>query len=244
MYPIKKLGQNFLIDNNIVNKIIASFELTKSDRVLEIGPGTGALTKQISKTVSNVTAVEIDTKLCKSLSNEVSCNTELINKDILKLNIEDLKINKIVGNLPYYITTPIIFKFLQSNIKWEKMFFLIQREVAQRIISGPGSKAYGRLSIMTQIYSEAKILFNVSPNCFYPIPKVESSLIQLSKLNKYNISNYKVFADLIRSVFNQRRKKLKNTLPKEILINNNIDKDLLDKRPEDIHIHEYVKLIN
>ena len=244
MYPIKKWGQNFLIDNNIINKIITSFELTKSDEVLEIGPGTGALTNQISKLANNVTAVEIDTKLCKSLSNELSRNTKLINEDILKFNIEHLEINKIVGNLPYYITTPIIFKFLQSNVKWEKMFFLIQKEVAQRIVSKPGSKAYGRLSIMTQVYSQAKILFNVSANCFHPIPKVESSLIQLSKSNKYNISNYKEFSDLIRTVFNQRRKKLKNTLPKEILIKDNIDKELLEKRPEDIHICEYVKLIN
>ena len=243
-YPKKKWGQNFLIDKNITNKIITALKLKKSDSILEIGPGKGALTNEISGKVNLVTAVEIDKSLCEYISKKKYINTDIINSDILKVNIEKLLCNKIIGNLPYYITTPIIFKFLESSLKWEKMFFLVQKEVAERITAQSGGKIYGRLSIMAQIFSDIKILFNVSPNCFNPIPKVESSLIQFKRANRYKIINHKYFAESIRTIFNQRRKKIKNTLPKEILINKNIDKTLLDKRPEQITIDEFVKLIN
>ena len=182
--PKKRWGQNFLIDKNICNKIVSSFELKSTDSILEIGPGKGAITDLLTQKVKKVIGIEIDSNLCEILNKKNIPNLEIINNDILKTNTNKYSTKIIVGNLPYYITTPIIFNFFESNKSWEKMYFLIQKEVAERIIANPGSKSYGRLSIMTQIFSNPKILFNISPNVFRPIPKVESSLIYIEKNNQ------------------------------------------------------------
>jgi len=242
--PKKKWGQNFLIDKNTCNKIVSSFELNSTDSILEIGPGKGAITDLLVKKVKKVIAIEIDSNLCDILNKKNISNLEIINEDILKTNIKKYTCKAIVGNLPYYITTPIIFNFFESNKSWERMYFLIQKEVAERIVANPGSKTYGRLSIMTQIFSNPKILFNVSPNVFRPIPKVESSLIYIEKNTQKKISDYNRFKDIIRVIFNKRRKKLKNCIMKEMNLNINPNSELFHKRPEEISVEEYIDMIN
>ena len=242
--PKKRWGQNFLIDKNICNKIVSSFELKPTDSILEIGPGKGAITDLLTQKVKKVIAIEIDSNLCEILNKKNIPNLEIINRDILKTNTNKYPTKIIVGNLPYYITTPIIFNFFESNESWEKMYFLIQKEVAERIIANPGSKTYGRLSIMTQIFSNPKILFNISPNVFRPIPKVESSLICIKKNSQKKITDYARFKDIIRIIFNKRRKKLKNCITKEMELNIKPDSELFDKRPEEISVEEYIDMIN
>ena len=242
--PRKKWGQNFLVDQNIVNKIISSIDPKANQHILEIGPGSGAITKVVANKVKKVTAIEIDSNLCEILDKEDIPNINIINKDILKVNLSAIKPDIIIGNLPYYITTPIIFKILKSNIKWKEIFFMMQKEVAERIVSKPNLKSYGRLSIMIQILSNPKLLFNISPQVFRPIPKVNSSLIKMIKTNQYNIKDYNRFEDTIRIIFNQRRKKLRNCITTEMNLNIGDDCMLLDKRPEQITIKEYVDLIN
>ena len=242
--PRKKWGQNFLVDQNIVNKIISSIDPKANQHILEIGPGSGAITKVVANKVKKVTAIEIDSNLCEILDKENIPNINIINKDILKVNLNPIKPDIIIGNLPYYITTPIIFKILKSNIKWKEIFFMMQKEVAERIVSKPNLKSYGRLSIMIQILSNPKLLFNISPQVFRPIPKVKSSLIKMVKTNQYNIKDYNRFEDTIRTIFNQRRKKLRNCITTEMNLNIGDDCMLLDKRPEQITIKEYVDLIN
>ena len=242
--PKKKWGQNFLIDKNVCNKIVSSFELKSTDSVLEIGPGKGAITDLLAQKAKKVIGVEIDSNLCEILNKKNIPNLEIINEDILKTNIKRYPCKIIVGNLPYYITTPIIFNFFESSKLWERMYFLIQKEVAERIIARPGSKTYGRLSIMTQIFSNPKILFNISPNVFRPIPKVESSLIYIEKDSQKKISNYTRFKDAIRVIFNKRRKKLKNCITKDMKLNISPSSELFDKRPEEISVEEYIDMIN
>ena len=200
--PKKRWGQNFLIDKNICNKIVSEINLENNDCILEIGPGKGAITELLSKKFNKVIAVEIDSNLCQILNKKNITNLEIINQDILKTNVKKYNCKVIVGNLPYYITSPIIFNFLESNTQWEEMYFLMQKEVAERIVAQPGTKTYGRLTIMTQIFSKPKILFNVSPNVFRPIPKVESSFIKIEKNIQTDISDYNRFKEIVRIIFN------------------------------------------
>ena len=240
----KKWGQNFLIDKNMCNKIVSSINLKKSNSIIEIGPGKGAITELLSKKFNEVIAIEIDKELCQILNEKNITNLKIINQDILKTDIENYSCKTIVGNLPYYITSPIIFKFFEKNRHWEEMYFLMQKEVADRIVAKPGTKTYGRLTIMTQIFSKPKILFNVSPNVFRPVPKVDSSFIKIEKNIQTDISDYNRFKEIVRIIFNQRRKKLKNCITEDMQLNIKPDSKLLNKRPEEISIDEYVKLIN
>ena len=242
--PKKRWGQNFLIDSNIIDKIISSIDVSSNDRILEIGPGKGAITTPLAKKAENITAIEIDSKLCDILEKQNISNLKILNNDFLKLDLDKLNSNVIVGNLPYYITTPILFKIFKSKLNWEKIFFLMQKEVAERIIGSPSTKSYGRLTIMSQIFSNPKILFNISPNVFRPIPKVESTFVQFTKSINYEINNYQRFEDIIRKIFNQRRKKLKNCINEDMKLNLLDRSDLLNKRPGDVTIKEYVELIN
>tara|TARA_B100000959_G_scaffold268890_1_gene314055 strand:- start:124 stop:867 length:744 start_codon:yes stop_codon:yes gene_type:complete len=242
--PKKKWGQNFLIDKNICNKIVSSLELKSNDSILEIGPGKGAITNLLTQKALKVVAIEIDNNLCEILNQKNISNLKVINEDILKTNIKGYTSRIIVGNLPYYITTPIIFNFFESNKAWEEMYFLMQKEVAERIVAKPGSKTYGRLSIMTQIFSTPKILFNVSPNVFRPIPKVKSSFVCIKKDIHKDISDYDRFKNIIRMIFNKRRKKLKNCITEEMNLNIKSNSELLNRRPEEISIEEYIEIIN
>ena len=242
--PKKKWGQNFLIDSNIIEKIVSSINISSNDQILEIGPGKGAITTPLAKKVKKITAIEIDSKLCKILEEKNIPNLGIINNDFLKIDLDILNSNIVVGNLPYYITTPILFKIFKSKLKWENIYFLMQKEVAERIIGSPSTKAYGRLTIMSQIFSNPKILFNISPNVFRPIPKVESSFVQFSKDRNYEINDYQRFENIIRKIFNQRRKKLKNCIDENMKLNLLNRENLLNKRPGDITVKEYVELIN
>ena len=244
MKPKKRWGQNFLIDKNTCNKIVSTLNIKSEDSILEIGPGKGAITELISKKVKKIIGVEIDKNLCQILEQKNIPNLEIINQDILKTNLKKYDCKTIVGNLPYYITSPIIFNFFESGIKWEEMFFLIQREVAERIVAKPGSKSYGRLSVMTQIFSKPQILFNVSKNVFRPIPKVESSFIYLKRDTNRKIHDYNRFRDIVRAIFNKRRKKLKNCITPDMKLNIDLIPTLLDKRPGEISVNKYIELIN
>ena len=242
--PKKKWGQNFLIDSNTINKIISSIDFTNNDRLLEIGPGKGAITKKLGKNAKSLTAIEIDYNLSKMLKEDCDKNIKIINEDFMKIDLENIDANIIVGNLPYYITTPILFKIFQSKLKWEKGYFLMQKEVAERIVSLPNQKSYGRLTIMCQIFSNPKILFNISPNVFRPVPKVDSSFVEFTRNKKFDIINYKRFESIIRKIFNTRRKKLKNCINEEMQLNIESNIELLEKRPENISIEEFIQLIN
>lgn len=217
----KKFGQNFLIDSNILDCIIDGAEISKDDMVLEIGPGIGTMTQMLCESAREVVAVEIDKNLIPILKETLSeyDNVEVINEDILKVDIEKLvkerndgKPIKVVANLPYYITTPIIMGLFESHVPLDSITIMVQKEVADRMQTGPGSKDYGALSLAVQYYSKAEVLVEVSPNCFIPRPKVGSSVIKLTlhKDERVSVNDEKLMFRLIRASFNQRRKTLSN----------------------------------
>lgn len=219
----KSLGQNFLIDGNVVDKIVDLAQITKDDYVLEIGPGIGTLTQILCQRAKKVIAVEIDNKLIPVLNENLKefGNLEIIHNDILKVDINKLidsqfegKDIKIVANLPYYVTTPIIMGLLEKNIKLKSITVMIQKEVAQRINAKPGSKDYGALSIAVQYYSSPKLGFVVSKNCFMPSPKVDSIVLRLDLLESpaTNVASQEMFFKVVRASFGQRRKTLVNAL--------------------------------
>lgn len=218
----KKFGQNFLIDSHVLNKIIASADITKDDFVLEIGPGIGTMTQYLAEAAGHVLAVEIDKTLIPILHETLSAydNVEVINEDVLKLDICKIveeknggKPVKVVANLPYYITTPIIMGLLESHVPVESITVMVQKEVAMRMQAGPGTKDYGALSLAVQYYCEPYIAANVPPNCFMPRPNVGSAVIRLTSHKKsVAVKNEKLMFDIIRASFNQRRKTLVNGL--------------------------------
>ena len=219
----KKFGQNFLIDSHVLNKIIASADITKDDFVLEIGPGIGTMTQYLAEAGRQVLAVEIDKTLIPILHETLSAydNVEVINEDVLKLDICKIveeknggKPVKVVANLPYYITTPIIMGLLESHVPVESITVMVQKEVAMRMQAGPGTKDYGALSLAVQYYCEPYIAANVPPNCFMPRPKVGSTVIRLTRYSKPPVTteNEQLMFRLIRASFNQRRKTLTNGL--------------------------------
>ena len=217
----KSLGQNFLIDQNITGKIVDGAEISKDDIVVEVGPGIGSLTRVIAERAERVIAVEIDKNVIEPLEEALMGydNVEVINEDILKADIKklfdfgDRKI-KVVANLPYYITTPIIMRFFEENINVESLTLMVQKEVADRIVSVPGKKDYGILSVAVQFYSRAKKLFDVPKGCFVPQPDVISAVIRLDVLEKAAIDtdDKEHFFKVVKASFGQRRKTLVNAL--------------------------------
>lgn len=219
----KKYGQNFLIDTHVLDKIIASANITKEDMVLEIGPGIGTMTQYLACAARTVVAVEIDKALIPILEDTLSAydNVTVINEDVLKVDINQLareynggKPIKVVANLPYYITTPIIMGLYESHVPIESITVMVQKEVADRMQTGPGSKDYGALSLAVQYYAKPYIVANVPPNCFMPRPNVGSAVIKLSRYEKppVEVQDEKKMFALIRASFNQRRKTLVNGL--------------------------------
>jgi 16S rRNA (adenine1518-N6/adenine1519-N6)-dimethyltransferase len=219
----KKYGQNFLIDTNILEEIISAAEITKDDFVLEIGPGIGTMTQYLCEAAKSVVAVEIDTSLIPILNDTLSAydNVEVMNADILKVDIEKLareKNNgqpiKVVANLPYYITTPIIMELFESHVPIDSITIMVQKEVADRMKEGPGSKEYGALSLAVQYYAKPEIVLEVPPSCFMPQPKVGSAVIRLTRHEKppVDVLSEKLLFQVIRASFNQRRKTLANGL--------------------------------
>lgn len=219
----KKFGQNFLIDQGIVEKIVREAGVTKDDFVLEIGPGIGTMTQILCENAREVAAVEIDRKLIPILNDTLSeyDNVTIINDDILKVDINKLAEEKnggrpikVVANLPYYITTPIIMGLFESHVPLDSITIMVQKEVADRMQTGPGSKDYGALSLAVQFYAKPEIVVNVPPECFMPRPNVGSAVIRLKRheTRLVDVKDEKLMFRIIRASFNQRRKTLANGL--------------------------------
>ena len=219
----KRFGQNFLIDAHVLEKIVSAAGITQDDCVLEIGPGIGTMTQYLAESAGQVIAVEIDTNLLPILADTLKdySNVKVINQDILKVDINELvkeynngRPIKVVANLPYYITTPIIMGLFESNVPIDNITVMVQKEVADRMQVGPGSKDYGALSLAVQYYASPYIVANVPPNCFIPRPNVGSAVIRLTRYQEppVQVKDPKLMFKLIRASFNQRRKTLQNGL--------------------------------
>lgn len=219
----KKFGQNFLIDTHVLEKIVDAAGVTKDDMVLEIGPGIGTMTQYLAEAAREVVAVEIDNNLIPILQETLADydNVVIINNDILKVDLEALSKEhnngrpiKVVANLPYYITTPIIMGLFESNVPLDNITIMVQKEVADRMQVGPGTKDYGALSLAVQYYADPEIITNVPPNCFMPRPNVGSAVIRLTRYPEppVKVDDVKKMFALIRASFNQRRKTLVNGL--------------------------------
>ena len=237
----KKWGQNFLRDPNTITKIINCLQPYISDNILEIGPGDGALTNQLSKQIDHIHVVEIDPLLVTQLEKNKYPNVTIHQGDILEWDLNQLKGEvKIIGNLPYYISSPILFKMLAWQ-NWERMILMFQKELAQRIVSKHGNKSYGRISVMCQVYCEVKIEFIVSKNVFQPKPGVDSAVLTFLPKEK-ELPEFNNFSNLIKQAFSQRRKKLKNNLPEAYKLGK-IEK-WADRRPEEISPDEFIQIYN
>ncbi len=219
----KKYGQNFLVDTNVLEGIVEASGITRQDCVLEIGPGIGTMTQYLAESAREVVAVEIDKALIPILEDTLSSyhNITVVNEDILKVDIRRLAEErnggapiKVVANLPYYITTPILMELFESGVPLERVTVMVQTEVAQRMQVGPGTKEYGALSLAVQFYAEPKILMQVSPSCFMPRPKVGSAVVMLSRhaVPPVEVRDARFMFALVRASFNQRRKTLVNGL--------------------------------
>ncbi|MCX5706374.1 MAG: 16S rRNA (adenine(1518)-N(6)/adenine(1519)-N(6))-dimethyltransferase RsmA [Candidatus Omnitrophica bacterium] len=240
--PKKRLGQNFLIDQNIQRKIIRELDLLPSDIVLEIGPGRGRLTSLIAPQVEKVYAIEVDKRLCLILNQRFkdTPDVSIINQDILKFDLTYLKLKpkiKVFGNIPYYISSPIIEHLIKYRGRVSTAFLTVQKEFAQRIVAAPGTKNFSSFSCFVQYYIKAKVLFDISKNCFKPAPKVDSSFIRL------DIRDHPV----IRTAFNQRRKTLRNSLAGSVskeTLDSFFNKLNIDKnsRPEALSLKDFAVL--
>ncbi|GAA6113496.1 MAG: 16S rRNA (adenine(1518)-N(6)/adenine(1519)-N(6))-dimethyltransferase RsmA [Apilactobacillus sp.] len=262
----KSLGQNFLTDLNVLSKIVDAAHLTKDDNVIEIGPGIGGLTEYIARSAKQVLAFEIDQSLLPVLAETLSPydNVEVINQDILQANLPAIieeKFNnerpiKVVANLPYYITTPIILDLLKGNAEFDNITVMMQKEVAQRLEAKPGTKDYGSLSVIIQYLNDTKIAFEVSRKAFIPAPKVDSAIVTLEKRESIENEVYDeaAFAGFVRGCFNHRRKTLWNNLQgvfgkdeetkanvQSVLEEFNIAPSI---RPEKLTVDQYVDLTN
>ncbi len=239
----KSLGQNFLIDKNVLDSIVVGSGVDKNSSALEIGPGAGVLTRELAQQAKSVVAVEIDKSLLPLLSHTLGefDNVTVINNDVLKVDLKSLISENfgstpvhVVANLPYYITTPIIMKFLEEEIPVKSLTVMVQKEVADRMAAAPGSKDYGALSAAVQFYTVPKIITKAEPHCFMPQPKVASTVIRLEVAEKPTVDvqdKKKMFA-IIKSAFGQRRKTLLNALSKSPYIN--IGKNSVQKALEDM----------
>jgi len=235
----KKWGQNFLRDPNIIRKIIHCLKPDENDEILEIGPGDGALTNELYEKVHHIHAVEIDPFLIKKLKEKSYANVSLYLADILKWNPDILAEGiKIIGNLPYYISSPILFWLLKLS-NWQRMVLMFQKEVAERIVSLPGKKSYGRLSVMCQTYCHVNIEFVVSRDVFQPKPDVDSAVLIFTQRDN-DLPDIAPFSDFIKQAFSQRRKMLKNNLP--TAYESGILEKWADIRPEQLSPMDYIQL--
>lgn len=254
----KSLGQNFLIDNQVLSDIVTSAEVNNDDFVIEIGPGVGTLTKELLQVAKKVCAIELDKDLIPILNEELKEfeNFELVNKDALKVDFNELigeeKSVKLVANLPYYVTTPIITKLITEGYNFKSLTIMIQKEVAERIDAEPNTKEYGALSLLVQYYCDTDLVRKVSPTSFIPRPKVESSVIRLDKLDspRVQVEDEKLFFKIIRASFNMRRKTLWNAL-KSLGLNKDLLENALQecgidpkRRGETLSIQEFASLSN
>ena len=253
----KKLGQNFLIDSNVVDGIVSAAKVCEGEPVLEIGPGIGTLTQGLAEAGAEVTAVELDRRLITVLGKTLEGydNVRVIHGDILKIDISR-EINKerykVVANLPYYITTPIIMKFLEERLPVELLVTMVQKEVAERMVAKPGGKAYGALSVAVQYYTEPEIMFIVPPQAFIPSPAVESAVIRCTVRTAppVEIVSEKMFFRVVKAAFAQRRKTLANGLKAAGLIKEDLEQVLTQagidggRRGEQLSLAEFAAIAN
>ena len=255
--PKQSLGQNFLIDDNIAGNIVRDMHLSPEDIVIEIGPGQGALTKHLAGKVRHLIAVEIDDRVIHDLKVSLpSSSVDILHEDFLETPLSELygrfqRRLRIVGNIPYHMTSAILFKVFEEHAVVQDLTMMVQREVAQRLVAVPSTKAYGILAVFARFYGTPKMLFPVSPNCFYPKPKVISSLLQIVLHAKlpYTVDTL-LFGEIVRTTFGKRRKTLRNslqylgrdpTIVKEIT---GSGMPWLDRRPEQLHIEDFVEITN
>lgn len=246
IFAKKKFGQNFLIDSNIVMKIVKTANITKETNVIEIGPGIGAMTEILAKEAGKVLCFEIDEDMVNILNEEIkNDNVKIVNKDFLKVDLDEEmryfiepKNIVVVSNLPYYITTPIIFKLLEYSKNIEKMVFMVQKEVSERLTAKPGSKEYGSLSVLIELNGTMKKEFNVSRNCFYPVPNVDSEIVSM-EINKNDsaLKNDPIFGKFIQNIFEMKRKTLANNICKKT----NFYRDDLNKILQELGLSESVR---
>lgn len=246
IFAKKKFGQNFLIDSNIVMKIVKTANITKETNVIEIGPGIGAMTEILAKEAGKVLCFEIDEDMVNILNEEIkNDNVKIVNKDFLKVDLDEEmryfmepKNIVVVSNLPYYITTPIIFKLLEYSKNIEKMVFMVQKEVSERLTAKPGSKEYGSLSVLIELNGTMKKEFNVSRNCFYPVPNVDSEIVSM-EINKNDsaLKNDPIFGKFIQNIFEMKRKTLANNICKKT----NFSRDDLNKILQELGLSESVR---
>lgn len=252
----KSLGQNFLIDDSVLQDIVDNSNISKDDLVIEIGPGVGTLTKELLKKAKKVYAIELDSDLIPILNEELKefNNFQVVHKDALKVNFNELigeeKSTKVVANLPYYVTTPIISKLLKENYKFESLTIMIQKEVGERIAAKPSTKEYGALSILVQYYCDVEIIRKVSCDSFIPRPKVDSIVIKLTRLLEPRVKtkSKELFFKIVRSSFNMRRKTLWNGLKSLGMKKESLEKAFIDanidlkRRGETLSLEEFAKL--
>jgi 16S rRNA (adenine1518-N6/adenine1519-N6)-dimethyltransferase len=249
--PKKYLGQHFLIDQQIIQKILMCMAPKLGDNILEIGPGRGALTQGLLSQVKKITAIEFDSDLIPNLiQNCTPLGTiNIIQADALTFSLETLTHDKlrIIGNLPYYIATPLLFHFLAQRNLIQDMHFMLQREVADRLIAQPGTPAYGRITVMIQYYARVETLFTVAPKAFSPAPKVYSAFVRIQPYEKlpHPAQDEQLFSTIVRTAFNQRRKMLRNSL-RNILSDNQLNTLKIDptQRAQTLTLADYVKLAN
>lgn len=251
IYPLKRFGQNYLVDKNIIRKIIEEFKPEKEDFVLEIGSGTGALTSELVNNVKRFIAVEIDKRTVKQLKEKFP-SLEIINKDFLEINLSEFVSKneklRIIGNIPYNITSPILFKLIYERKCVKDALLMVQYEVAKRITAEKGTKDYGILSILLNYFAQTKLCFKISPNVFYPKPKVYSAIVQIKFDGEVQEKiDDDLFIKVVKAAFGNRRKVLKNSLANSIFrtinfSNNDLVTNLLTRRAEDLSIKEFVQL--
>ncbi len=248
--PKQSLGQNFLIDQNVARNIVNALDLRETDHVLEIGPGLGILTVLIQPTVKSLIAVEIDKNLSVVLKKNLGDreNFTLIETDFLKIDLSEFKDRmplRIIGNIPYHITSPILFKVLKERQGIRDMTLLIQKEVADRIVASPDCKEYGILSVMSRAYADVEILLRVPRTVFSPSPKVDSALVRwrFTDERSRNIQDEEHFRKIVRQAFGQRRKMLRNSLKDVLPTDRQVSIDL-EKRPEHLTIEQWIELAN
>ena len=246
--PKKFLGQHFLIDENISKKIVDAVNLKEFDKIVEIGPGKGALSKYLFDFSDKLILIEYDTESVEFIKSSFKKhNPNIVKKDFLKYNLKDVLTqtskNLIIGNFPYNISSQIIFKILENYLLVGNLIGMFQKEVAERIISKPNSKEYGIISVKTQLLYDVKILFDVSPNVFFPKPRVNSSVISLTRKENININfDLKLFDKLVKLSFQQRRKKIKYSLKKLDLKENILEDSIFGLRPEQLSVNDFIKL--
>lgn len=248
VFAKKKWGQNFLVDNNLLEKIINNVKIDSNENVLEIGPGQGALSEKLVGICNKLHMVEIDRDLIAILKqhNKLS-QAEIINQDILKIDLPTLDIENpvVVGNIPYNITSPIVFWLIKHLASWNRAYLMVQKELAQRLTAKIGTKDYSRLTVMTSLYFDIKICFLISPNVFLPKPKVQSAFIEIIKKENsshHNI-NLKSFDQVVRMAFNQRRKMLRNSLSSLNIDIKNCGIDFTE-RPEQLSVEDFIEISN